>query len=252
LRTFKHNDPEDLKRVLEREGVRANGKQGASKHAGPLALVAVESLYSMDGDVAPLKELYGLSHAAGALLLVDEAHATGVLGPGGRGALAECFAHDLPADVLAMGTLSKALGSQGGFLCCAAAVRDAIVHGGRAFLFSTGLTPAAAAAAREALLLAEADEPRRLALLRRADDLRAALREKGWKVLGGPGPIVPILVGGESEAVALAERLLLAGVWAPAVRYPTVKKGQARLRVSVSAAHADQDIERLVAALGGK
>jgi len=246
LRTFKHNDLADLNRVLERE------TQGASRGLQqiPRALVVVESLYSMDGDVAPLAAIYAQTHAANALLLVDEAHATGVLGPGGRGVLAEVFPRALPEDVLAMGTLSKALGSQGGFLCAAAPVLETIVHAGRAFLFSTGLAPAAAAAAMEALRIAQQDEPRRASLLARAAGLRAGLAAQGWKVLGGPGPILPILVGEETEAMRLAERLLEAGVWVPAVRFPTVKKGQARLRITLSAVHGAAEVEKLLAALG--
>lgn len=245
LRTFKHNDLADLHRVLERE---TQGVSHGSRQA-PRALVIVESLYSMDGDIAPLADLYAQTHAANALLLVDEAHATGVLGPGGRGVLAEVFPHALPEDVLAMGTLSKALGSQGGFLCAATPVLETIVHAGRAFLFSTGLTPTAAAAALEALRIAQQDEPRRARLLAVAAGLRANLTHQGWKVLGGPGPILPILVGGETEALKLAERLLEAGVWVPAVRFPTVKKGQARLRISLSAAHGAAEVEQLLAAL---
>ncbi|MBI3829799.1 MAG: 8-amino-7-oxononanoate synthase [Planctomycetes bacterium] len=293
VRTFKHNDVEDLRRLLrlapgsrlagdlanggpplagrdarptdpsgEREASasassRSSIENRKSKIENGLTLVVVESLYSMDGDVAPLGAIYEATHNAGALLLVDEAHATGVLGPGGRGVLAEVFSGTLPPDVIALGTLSKALGSQGGFVCASRVVVDTIMHAGRAFLFSTGLAPASAAAARKALEIAEAEGARREGLLRRSEELRARLRKqfgeksgsRGWKVLGGPGPIVPILIGNESEAVRAAERLLEAGVWAPAVRYPTVKKGQARLRVSLSAAHSEEDVAKLVDAL---
>ena len=267
IRTFKHNDVGDLRRILERESLDPTpdpsppaGRGGGEK--SPLAgrggenskfkiqnsklmLIAVESLYSMDGDLAPLRELHAVAREAGALLLVDEAHALGVLGPGGRGALAEVFDGALPDDVVSLGTLSKALGSQGGFLCASRPVVETVLHAGRAFLFSTGLAPACAAAARSALAIVERDEELRGGLLARAEALRVALRGQGWKVLGGPGPILPILVGAEREALALSERLMEAGFWVPAVRYPTVKSGQARLRLTLTAAHTPTEIEGL-------
>ncbi|MBE7466587.1 MAG: 8-amino-7-oxononanoate synthase [Planctomycetes bacterium] len=236
VRTFKHNDAADLERLLRAE-------------AGPPALAVVESLYSMDGDVAPLRDLYAAVQRHGAWLLVDEAHATGVLGPLGRGALAEVFEGEWPGDVLSLGTLSKALGSQGGFLCGPKIALESIVHAGRAFVFSTGLAPAPAAAARVALGLLK-DDARRLRLLEASENLRRRLRADGWEILGGPGPILPIRVGDEADAVALAERLWSQGFWVPAVRYPTVKRGQARLRLSLSAAHTPDEIQALLTALG--
>lgn len=241
VRTFRHNDPKDLAAVLEKEAAHADGLR---------MLVAVESLYSMDGDVAPLAEFHAVARRFGAWLLVDEAHATGVLGPGGRGVLAEIFPQLLPENVLAMGTLSKALGSQGGYLCASKRVTDLLVHAGRAFLFSTGLAPSAVAAAREALRLIEEDDGPRVRLLERSVALREALRKTGWEVLGGPGPILPLVVGDERRAVELADGLMNRGFWVPAIRYPTVKRGLARLRISLSAAHRDAEIDGLVAALG--
>ncbi|MCK6473349.1 MAG: 8-amino-7-oxononanoate synthase [Planctomycetes bacterium] len=244
MRTFKHNDPGDLKRLLAAEAAETKETTSAARPV----LIVVESLYSMDGDLAPLGPLYALAQEFGALLLVDEAHATGVLGEGGRGALADVFAGALPPDVVSLGTLSKALGSQGGFVCAARAVTETIVHAGRAFLFSTGLAPGSAAAAREALARID-DGDRRRRLLRRCNEVRTALRMKGLEVGGGPGPILPIPVGEEKEAAAKAERLLASGFWVPAVRYPTVKRGQARLRLSLSAEHTDADVKALLEAL---
>jgi len=244
VRTFKHNDAEDLRRLLEKE------------NSGTRVLVCVESLYSMDGDVAPLRELYAVTHAAGALLLVDEAHATGVLGLGGRGVLSEVFDAALPPDVVALGTLSKALGSQGGFICAAEDVCKLLEHAGRAFLFTTGLAPVNAATARAALKMIEADEAhggaRRKGLLEKSERLRNALRTQGWTVLGGPGPIIPVVVGAEEAAVALAAELLKEGLWVPPIRFPTVKRGQARLRISLSAAHTDADLAVLERALAAR
>lgn len=275
VRTFRHNDPRDLAKVLEKE---------ASRNDGLRVLVAVESLYSMDGNVAPLAEIHAVARRFGAWLLVDEAHATGVLGICGRGALANVFPDTLPEDVLAMGTLSKALGSQGGYLCASRRVTELLVHAGRAFLFSTGLAPAAAAAAREALRLIEEDDGPRTRLLERSEALRVRLQQAGWEVLGGPrpsrpqeaggdargpgarpsqaapcgqdacgpesSPILPLVIGDERRVVEIAEVLLERGFWVPAIRYPTVKRGSARLRISLSAAHQDTEIDGLVEALG--
>ena len=240
VRTFRHNDPGDLAATLEKERVHAT--------EGRL-LVVIESLYSMDGDVAPLVEMHEVARRFDAWLLVDEAHATGVLGPDGRGALADAFTGPLPGDVLAMGTLSKALGSQGGYLCAAQRVIDLLVNAGRAFLFSTGLAPAAAAAALEALVLLQEDDGPRRRLLERADALRGRLRDAGWAVSGSPGPILPLTVGAERRATEIADRLLAKGFWVPAIRYPTVKRGAARLRVSLSSAHEEHEIQGLVEAL---
>ena len=241
FRTFRHNDADDLVATLEKEKAHAGGGR---------LLVVIESLYSMDGDVAPLKDIYDVVQRYDAWLVVDEAHATGVLGPDGRGALAELFPGPLPENILAMGTLSKALGSQGGYLCASRQVIDLLVNAGRAFLFSTGLAPAAAAAAHEALRLLEEDDGPRQRLLERADALRERLQGTGWSVPGGPGPILPLMVGDERRATEIADCLLEKGFWVPAIRYPTVKRGAARLRLSLSSAHEEQEIAGLVGVLG--
>jgi 7-keto-8-aminopelargonate synthetase-like enzyme len=240
VRSFRHNDAADLASTLEKE--RSRAKDGR-------LLVVIESLYSMDGDVAPLADIYEEARRFDAWLMVDEAHATGVLGPNGRGVLADVFPGSLPEDVLAMGTLSKALGSQGGYLCATRRVIDLLVNAGRAFLFSTGLAPAAAAAAREALCLLEEDDGPRRRLLERSDALRARLQDAGWSVPGGPGPILPLMVGDERRATEIADRLLEQGFWVPAIRYPTVKRGAARLRLSLSSAHGENEIHALADAL---
>jgi 8-amino-7-oxononanoate synthase len=229
-RTFAHNDIAALREVLESE-------------RGRCCLIVVESLYSMDGDTAPLAELVELARAAGALLLVDEAHATGVLGAAGRGLL-EAFA-PLPRHVIALGTLSKALGAQGGFICACQEIVDAAVHG-RAHMFSTALAPAAAGAALAALKIAATDARPRERVLRLAADFRMALSELGLQTTSTAGPIVPVLAGDETRALAWSQRLRAEGLYVPAVRYPTVKLGAARLRVSFSAAHTDEQCRKLV------
>jgi 8-amino-7-oxononanoate synthase len=238
MRVFKHNDVDDLKRIL-------------AKEHGRHCLIVVESLYSMDGDTAPLNELVELSAEAGALLLVDEAHATGTLGPSGRGALEAitCAAGDLPRHLIAMGTLSKALASQGGFICARREIIDAIVHSGRAYLFSTALAPASAAAANAALTLIDDEPQRRTKLDSLCHLVRTELDSRKIEMLSGTGPIIPVMAGDERRATQLSAALLERGLLAPAIRYPTVKRSQARLRISLSAAHEREDCVRLLTAL---
>lgn len=240
VRSFKHNNVADLRAVLEREEERR-------------CLVVVESLYSMDGDAAPLPELVALTEQAGALLLVDEAHATGVLGARGRGGLDAVTAArgQLPPHVIAMGTLSKALGSQGGFICATQTVSDVILHAGRAYMFSTALAPASVGAALAALKLIDAEPQRRAHLRQLCRQVRAGLANAGLASGDSDGPIVPVLAGAEERATEWSARLLAQGLLVPAVRYPTVKRGQARLRVSLSAGHTPADCEKLVSALAG-
>jgi 8-amino-7-oxononanoate synthase len=151
--------------------------------------------------------------------------------------------------IIAMGTLSKALGSQGGFVCATQTIIDTIVHAGRAYLFSTALAPASAAAALAALKLVDAEPARRTHLMQISNSLRAALGRLKLNVVPGNGPIIPILTGAERRATAWSVELLKRGIFVPAIRYPTVKKGQARLRVSLSAAHTREDCQRLIDAL---
>ncbi len=240
VRTFKHNQVDDLRRLLLAE-------------KGRLCLIALESLYSMDGDTAPLDEIVQLAGEAGALVLVDEAHATGVLGARGRGVL-EAVTQKvgrLPAHVVALGTLSKALGCQGGFICARQTILDMVLHAGRAYMFSTALSPVSAAAATAALNLIDAEPERRVRLAQSATWVRQQLSEMKLTTPSTEGPIIPVLLGGEERSVEWGRRLWAQGLYVPPVRYPTVKKGQARLRISLSAEHTPEECARLCAALAG-
>ena len=235
VRIFKHNNLTDLSRLLEREKSRR-------------CIVVVESLYSMDGDLAPLQEIMSLVETAGALLLVDEAHATGVLGISGRGALeSPTMRHgSLPGAVIAMGTLSKALGSQGGFICASKMITDTIVHAGRAYLFSTALAPACAAAAREALKLIDSEPERRRHLMALSQKLRQDLKMLHLEIPDSIGPIIPVIVGNEALATRWSDELLKMQIYVPAIRYPTVRKGSARLRISLNAGHTEDNCQTLL------
>jgi 8-amino-7-oxononanoate synthase len=225
LRVFPHNDVERCGELLAACAAKGGGK----------VLLVTESVFSMDGDLAPLDRLAELKRRHGAWLLVDEAHGTGVLGANGRGG-AEHFGVEGEVDV-AMGTLSKALGSVGGYVAGSAALRELLVNRARSLIFSTGLPPSACRAASAALrVLREDDAPRRRLAGRLARVAAALGRE-------APVPIVPVPVGDERRCVALAEDLFARGGWVPAVRFPTVPRGKARLRLSLSAAHTDADLE---------
>jgi 8-amino-7-oxononanoate synthase len=210
-------------------------------------LIVTEGVFSMDGDIAPLPEISALAARHSATLLVDEAHATGVLGPSGRGTL-EHYAF-AAGDIIQMGTLGKALGSYGAFVASNNAVFQWLINSARSFMFSTSLPPAACASASAALQIIN-QEPERLHLLREnTETLRASLKNAGFNILGEGTPIIPVMVGDAANAVKLAEKLLEYGFYAPAIRPPTVPEGASRIRFTVSALHTRADIEALMDAL---
>lgn len=214
---YAHNDLDELVHGL----ARASGR----------VIVVTDTVFSMDGDVARVAELLGLCARHGALLVLDEAHA--VLGPD--------LAVPDGVDVVRVGTLSKALGSLGGFVAASRPVVDLLVNRARPFIFTTGLTPADGAAALAALRIVRSDEGRRL---------KDRVRENTHRLRAGhPSPIVPIVVGDEDRAVKASAALLERGVFVPAIRPPTVAPGTCRLRVACSAAHTRPMMDQLVAAL---
>jgi 8-amino-7-oxononanoate synthase len=246
LRVFRHNDLDDLDRILRWASGLPRTDAG-----GPRVLVVTEGVFSMDGDSAPLAGLVELKERHGAWLMLDEAHSTGVMGPEGRGLAAEL---GLGRRIeIRMGTLGKALGASGGFIAGSRALIDLLVNRARSFIFSTAPVPAAAAAATAAL---------ELMLTRDGEEARQRLRSvaaAGARVVarafpepagsaasdGCVGHILPVPVGDEAAAVALADRLRAAGVWVPAIRHPTVARGAARLRLTFSAAHTAADLDCL-------
>jgi 8-amino-7-oxononanoate synthase len=210
-------------------------------------LIASESLFSMDGDVAPLDELARLADEHECMLLVDEAHATGVFGAHGRGVAEELGVEDT-IDVR-IGTLSKALGASGGFVTGSRRLVDWLVNAARPYVFSTGLAPPVAAAALAALGIVHDEPQRREELLRRACDLRAQLLERGWTIGASPSQIIPLVAGEAAQALAWSEQLKEAGLLVPAIRPPSVPRGESLLRVSLTWGHTPDMIERLVESL---
>jgi 7-keto-8-aminopelargonate synthetase-like enzyme len=198
----------------------------------------------MDGDVAPLADLAGVAAEVDAILLVDEAHALGALGPGGRGL---CAAAEVSPDVL-IGTLGKAFGAAGGFVAGPTALRRLLLNRARTFVFTTAPPPPVAAAARAAvgLVASPEGELRRRRLVARRDQLVASL---GGRVLERPGPILPFVLGAERAALEAAAALRARGLFVPAIRPPTVPEGTSRLRITWSSEHAPDELDRLAAAL---
>jgi glycine C-acetyltransferase/8-amino-7-oxononanoate synthase len=211
------------------------------------ALIVTDSVFSMDGDVAPLPEIVELARRHGARVMVDEAHATGVLGPGGRGALAEA---GLEGEVdVVVGTLSKALGSYGAYVCCAASLAQYAVNRARSLIFSTAPPPPAVAGALAALDLLE-EQPRRVERLRaNADCLRNELAREGFEVSGSSTQIIPLVVGDPDLALRLCEAAIEEGVFAQAIRPPTVPEGTSRLRLAVMASHSRTELRHAAAML---
>ena len=211
-------------------------------------LVVTEGLFSMDGDLAPIEELAELADRYGCLLLVDEAHSTGVFGPEGRGLV---HALGLGARVhIQVGTLSKALGGYGGFVVGRASLIEWLINRARSFVFSTAPPAPAVAAALAALDLLERDPGPRRSLWQNVAALRQGLVELGLPIPAAPSPIIPIVVGDAGAVLACAEALLGQGVYIPAIRPPTVPPGTSRLRLSVSALHEPIHLTRALAALG--
>jgi 7-keto-8-aminopelargonate synthetase-like enzyme len=206
----------------------------------------------MDGDLAPLREIVELKDRYGAWLMLDEAHATGLFGAHRRG-LAE--AYELADRVeIQMGTLGKALGSAGGYISGSRTLIDLLVNRARTFLFSTAPVPAAAAAATAAISVVQSSEGEELrsCLWARVDQMKNGLIGGPWKVPIVQSPILPILIGDEARAMGTAARLRSRGILVPAVRYPTVARGRARLRLTLSAAHTPADIDAFLHASAGQ
>ena len=210
------------------------------------ALVVTDSVFSMDGDIAPLPDVVAACERHGAILMVDEAHATGVVGPGGRGAVA---GYGLDGRVgVVMGTLSKALGAAGGFIAGSADLCTYLRNRARSFIFDTALPPPPAAAALAALRIVEREPDRPLRARRLAARLAAGLRAGGYDVPDPAAAVLPVMIGAPAAALALSARLFDAGVLVTAIRPPTVPEGTSRLRATVMATHTDAEIDRAVAA----
>lgn len=239
IRVFPHNDMAKLESHLE---------WARQEYPGGRVIVVTESIFSMDGDRVPLAELVEIKDRFGALLLLDEAHAVGVVGTNGRG-LADKLGLTSRIDIQ-MGTLSKALGVSGGYICGSRALVDLLINRARAFVYSTAPPPALASAACSAIEFLESPEgeERRSRLWENLKVLAAGL-PPGLTPERLQSPIVPVMFGAEEKALAASKELFERGFFVPAIRYPTVAKGAARLRLTVSATHTPEQIRSLTQAL---
>jgi 8-amino-7-oxononanoate synthase len=214
----------------------------------PDKLIVSDAVFSMDGDLAPLPALFALAERHDAWLAVDDAHGFGVLGPHGAGSLAH-FNLPFHPRLLLMGTLGKAAGVAGAFVAGSETAIEYLLQRARSYIFTTAAPPAVACALSKSLDLIRHGDALRAALVANIARLRDGLAGLPWRLLPSATAIQPLVVGANDAAVALAQALWQRGLWVPAIRPPTVPKGTARLRISVSAAHTAADIDRLVAAL---
>jgi 8-amino-7-oxononanoate synthase len=237
MHVYRHNDLDHLTELLSACGPPARRR-----------LIVSDTLFSMDGDLAPLPELLSLAQRHDALLVLDDAHAVGVMGETGRG-LTETLAGEAADRIVKLGTLSKALGCQGGFVCGSRQLIDYLVNRARPYIFSTALAPPLAAAARRAVALVGREPERRGHLLTLAERLRAGLKEIGRDMGASCSHIVSIVVGAPEAAVALSGKLAQKRLLVPAIRPPSVPEGTSRLRISLTAGHSEEDVSRLIEAL---
>ena len=212
-------------------------------------LIVTDSVFSMDGDKAPLKEIVDLARRYEAMVMVDEAHGIGVLGAHGGGLVEELGLQD-QVDIQ-MGTLSKAVGVLGAYVCGTSLLREYLINKSRAFIYTTALPPALAHAAGVALQIIQQDDRLRGQLIDNAQYLLAGLKSLGLDTMNSSTPIIPVLVKDPARAMDISRYLLKQGIFVQAIRPPTVPEGTARLRLTVMATHTDADLEELLNALKG-
>jgi glycine C-acetyltransferase len=232
IKVFPHKDAKAADQLLEE--TKATGRQ---------QLLITDGVFSMDGDIAPLPDLVAVAHKHGAIMMIDDAHASGVLGKNGKGTVSH-FGLD-PKDVdIQVGTLSKAIGALGGFIAGPQHLIDWLVNRGRPFLFSTSAPPAVAAACIEALNILEESPELVERLWERTRFFKHGLMELGFDTGESESPITPVIAGEETKAVELSRLLWEEGVFCPAIVFPTVAKGRSRVRTIVTAEHTEDDLQQ--------
>lgn len=229
FKRYPHKDMDFLEGLLKRSSGR--GK----------TLIVTDGVFSMDGDIAPMRELVWLKERYGAILVIDDAHGTGVLGRSGRGTLEHLGIKD--PSIIEVGTFGKAFGSFGAFVAGKREVIDLVRNRARTFIYTTALPPPVCAASLAAIEIVEKEPERRQALLEKASFLRKALKEKGFNTLGSETQIIPILIGDPRRCLDMSVRLLEEGIFIQAIRPPTVPLGTSRLRVTLSSEHSMEEIE---------
>ena len=228
FKRYPHRDMNFLEGLLKRYSGRGT------------TLIVTDGVFSMDGDMAPLRELLWLKERYGAILVIDDAHGTGVLGRSGRGTLEHLGIKD--PSIIEVGTFGKAFGSFGAFVAGRREVIDLVRNRARTFIYTTALPPPVCAASLAAIGIVEREPERREALLDKASFMRRALRERGFDILGSETHIIPILIGDPRRCVEVSTRLLEEGIFIQAIRPPTVPLGTSRLRITLTAEHSMEEI----------
>lgn len=235
FRVYHHRDMNHLEHLLAR------------RPAGRHTLIVTDGLFSMDGDIAPMKDIAQLAEQYGAAIYVDDAHGTGILGRTGRGTLEHCEVESrVPYH---MGTLSKAIGSAGGYVAGSDTFIAYLVNTCRAFMYTTAPPPGTVAAATAAIQVIEQEPQRRTRLWQNRERLARGLSRLGLRLAASESPILPVIVGDPDRAMNLAQALLTQGVYAPAIRPPTVPPATSRIRFTITADHTDEQIDRALEAI---
>ncbi|MDR0735253.1 MAG: 8-amino-7-oxononanoate synthase [Zoogloeaceae bacterium] len=232
---YPHGDMAALERLL-------------AQSAAKTKVIVSDAVFSMDGDLAPLSDLFRLAERFDAWLVIDDAHGFGVLGPEGRGSLAHCGIRPHPR-ILLMATLGKAAGTSGAFVAGSALAIEYLLQNARSYIFTTAQPPAIAAAATKSLEIIQNDEARRAHLRALIRQLQTGCAALPWRLLPSETAIQPLMLGENDKALALSQQLWRRGLWVAAIRPPTVPPGTARLRISLSAAHGENDVAELINAL---
>lgn len=232
---FKHNDVNSLKNVLK-------ARKSDNK------LIIVDGVYSMDGDIAPLDKIVELAKQYGAAIMVDDAHATGVLGENGRGTFEYFGLRPQDIDIM-MGTFVKAFGTVGGYVCASKEIVDYLKVSARSYVFSICISPACAAATIKAIDIIGQNESIRKKLWDNTNYLRNELNKLGFNTFKSETPIIPVLIGREDLGIKIEDELFNKGILAPCIRWPAVEKGKSRLRISVMTSHTEDQINKILGVL---
>jgi 8-amino-7-oxononanoate synthase len=235
LRVYRHKDMDQLQQRL------------SARSSHQKAIIVTDGIFSMDGDIAPLPEIVSLAEQYDAMIYLDDAHATGVLGENGKGTRAHF--HLKTDRIIEMGTLSKALGGFGGFVAGSERLIQYLINKARPLIYTTALPPSVLASAIAALELIQKESILRDHLWENTNCLRQRVIEMGYDICGSETPIIPLLIGEADAAVAFSKKLMECGIYVPAIRPPTVPKGQARIRITLMATHTKEQIALLTSKL---
>ncbi len=244
FKRYQHKDVEGLEKLLNEVGAYSHTSLQEMSHSSR-QLIVTDSVFSMDGDIAPLPEIVTLAKKYGAMVMFDDAHATGVLGKSGKGSL-EHFDLKCEENIIQMGTMGKALGTFGAYIAGSKELIDYLINKARGFIFSTSLPPSVLASAMAAIDLVEDEPELRQALWEKTWYLKKGLDSLGFDTMGSETPIIPVFVGDTGKTMEFSRRLLEEGVFVSGIRPPTVSEGKSRLRATIMANHSHDDLDTAI------